>query len=186
VLILRAAMLFTPLAVAGAYLVELEPHRDERGFFARSYCAEEFARHGLPREFPQSNLSRNPRRGTLRGMHYAVAPSVESKLVRCSSGAIFDVLIDVREGSPSFGKWLSAELSRDNGAALFVPAGVAHGFLTLAEDTDVLYQMGDVFRADTARGLRWNDDAFGVTWPAPPALISERDASYPNFERALP
>lgn len=179
-------MLFTPLDIVGAQLVELEPQNDIRGFFARSFCAQEFAKQGLPSDFPQSNLSRNPRSGTLRGMHYAVVPSDESKLVRCVSGAIYDVLIDVREGSASFGKWLSVELSRENGKALFVPTGVAHGFLTLADDTDVLYQMGDFFRADTARGMRWNDQTFAVTWPAPPVLISERDASYPDFQRALP
>jgi dTDP-4-dehydrorhamnose 3,5-epimerase len=179
-------MLFSPLEVVGAFLVELEPHHDVRGFFARSFCADEFAKLGLPRDFPQSNLSRNPLAGTLRGMHYTVLPSVESKFVRCVSGAIYDVLVDVRAGSASFGKWTAVELSRENGKALFVPAGVAHGFLTTAVDSDVLYQMGDGFRADTARGLRWNDPAFRVDWPAAPVLISERDASYPNFERALP
>jgi dTDP-4-dehydrorhamnose 3,5-epimerase len=174
-------MLFTPLDLEGAYAIDLTPHRDERGFFARSFCQEELVAQGLPTLFPQSNLSRNPARGTLRGMHYAVPPSRESKLVRCVSGAIYDVIVDVRAGSPTFRKWLALELSRDNGRALFIPAGVGHGFLTLADETDVLYQMGDVFKADTARGFRWNDEAFGVTWPFEPRVISERDATYPAF-----
>ena len=178
-------MQFSPLPVQGAFLVDLEPHADERGFFARSFCSEEFAKLGLTSVFPQSNLSRNPRAGTLRGMHHAVAPSAESKLVRCVSGAIFDAIVDVRPDSPSYLQSFGAELSRDNGKALFIPAGVAHGFLTLTADSDVLYQMGDTFRPDTARGARWDDPAFGIAWPARPELISERDASYPDFEQAF-
>jgi dTDP-4-dehydrorhamnose 3,5-epimerase len=176
-------MRFSPLDIASAYLVELEPHHDERGFFARTFCEEELARHGLPVRFPQCNLSHNPASGTLRGMHYAVSPSQESKLVRCSVGAIHDVLLDVRPGSPTFGKWIGLELSRENGRALFVPPGVAHGFLTLQDDTDVIYQMGEIYRADLARGLRWNDAAFGVVWPSEPRVVSERDATYPDFQR---
>ena len=174
-------MLFSPLELAGVYLVELEPKRDERGFFARSFCEDEFARAQLPTRFPQSNLSRNPRKGTLRGMHYAAPPSQESKLIRCVAGVIQDVLVDVRRASTTFGKWISLELSRDNALALFVPAGVAHGFLTLVDDTDVQYQMGEVFRADTARGFCWNDAAFEIAWAAAPSVISTRDATYPPF-----
>jgi dTDP-4-dehydrorhamnose 3,5-epimerase len=175
-------MKFTALRLAGAFLIELEPHTDERGFFARTFCDEEFARHGLPTRFPQNNLSRNTRAGTLRGMHYAVAPSEESKVVRCAAGAIHDVIIDLRPGSPTQGQWIAAELTGENGRALYVPSGFAHGFLTLVDDTDVLYQMGDVFRPETARGLRWNDPRFAVAWPREPAVISARDASYPDFQ----
>jgi dTDP-4-dehydrorhamnose 3,5-epimerase len=177
-------MLFSPLDVAGAYLVQLEPNADERGFFARTSCEDEFGKRGLTTRFPQTNLSRNSARGTLRGMHYAVSPSHESKLVRCTAGAIYDVLIDVRTHSPTFAKWVAVELSRDNGHAVFIPIGVAHGFLTLLDDTDVFSQMGDSYRAGTAGGLRWNDEAFGVVWPFEPSVISERDANYPNFQPA--
>jgi len=177
-------MKFTELRLAGAFLIELQPHADERGFFARTFCEDEFARHGLVTRFPQNNLSRNTRAGTLRGMHYAVAPSEETKVVRCAAGAIHDVIIDLRAGSPTQGQWVSAELTEQNGQALYVPSGFAHGFLTLADDTDVVYQMGDVFRPETARGLRWNDPLFAVVWPREPAVISARDASYPDFQQA--
>lgn len=177
-------MLFSALDVAGAFLVELERRADERGFFARTFCEKEFAERGLPTQFPQANLSHNVARGTLRGMHYTVAPSRESKLVRCSAGAIYDVLLDVRSDSPTFGKWVAVELSRDNGRSVFIPVGVAHGFLTLQDDSDVVYLMGEEHRAEAARGLCWNDSAFGVVWPFEPAVISERDASYPEFSRA--
>jgi dTDP-4-dehydrorhamnose 3,5-epimerase len=176
-------MKFTELVLPGAFLIELEPHADERGFFARSFCEEEFAAHGLVTRFPQNNLSRNKRAGTLRGMHYAVAPSVETKVVRCATGAIHDVIIDLREGSPTYARWVAAELTAQNGRALYIPAGFAHGFLTLADDTDVVYQMGDVFRPQTARGFRWNDPRFAVAWPQAPVMISTRDASYPDFRQ---
>jgi dTDP-4-dehydrorhamnose 3,5-epimerase len=179
-------MLLSPLDVAGAYLVELEPKVDERGFFARTFCEDEFRTRGLTTRFPHTNLSRNTARGTLRGMHYTVSPSQESKLVRCTAGAIYDVLLDVRSDSPTFAKWATVELSRENARAVFIPAGVAHGFLTLLGDTDVFYQMGDIYRAETARGLRWNDETFGLGWPFAPSVISERDASYPRFAAAAP
>jgi len=179
-------MLFSPLKIAGAYLVELEPKHDERGFFARTFCETEFAAHGLPTVFPQSNVSHNGIRHTLRGMHYTAPPSRETKLVRCTAGAVYDVLLDVRAGSATFGAWVGLELTRENGAAVFIPVGVAHGFLTLADDTDVLYLMGAAYEPGLARGLRWNDAAFGVSWPHAPAVISERDASYPSFSVADP
>jgi dTDP-4-dehydrorhamnose 3,5-epimerase len=175
-------MLFQELPVAGAYLLELEPHADERGFFARCFAEEEFARYGLPTRYPHSNLSHSSRKGTLRGMHYTVAPSEEAKVVRCVAGAIHDVLVDVRPGSPTRHRWTSAELSRANGRALFVPAGVAHGFLTLADETDVLYLMGDAYRPENARGFRWNDPSFAIDWPAEPRVIGARDAEYPDYE----
>lgn len=179
-------MLFSPLKIADAYLVELEPRRDERGFFARTFCEAEFAERGLPTTFPQSNVSHNGVRFTLRGMHYTVAPSRETKLVRCTAGAIYDVLVDVREGSASFGAWVGLELTRENGKALFIPAGVAHGFLTLVDDSDVLYQMGESYRPELARGLRWDDPAFGVLWPHAPVVISDRDAGYASFSAIDP
>lgn len=174
-------MLISALEIAGAYSVELEPRQDQRGFFARSFCEAEFQQHGLPTRFPQQNLSRNVARHTLRGMHYTEPPSQESKLVRCTSGVIYDVLLDVRPNSTTFGKCVALELSRTNGRAVFIPVGVAHGFLTLEADTDVLYHMGDSYRAEAGRGLRWNDPAFAVPWPFPPAVISDQDATYPDF-----
>jgi dTDP-4-dehydrorhamnose 3,5-epimerase len=175
-------MRFRELALAGAYAIELVPHCDERGFFARTFDEAELESHGLPVRFPQGNLSRNKRAGTLRGMHYAAPPSAESKLVRCTSGAVYDVIVDLRVGSPSYRRWVGAELTAENGLSLFVPAGFAHGFITLLDDTDVHYQMGDVFKPESARGFRWNDPAFGIEWPRPPEVISPRDASYPDLE----
>lgn len=172
-------MRFSELPFPGAYLIELEPHADERGFFARCFAEEEFAEHGLKTRFPHCNLSRNARNGTLRGMHYAIAPSDEAKVVRCVSGAIFDVIVDLRAGT--FGKWAGAELTGENGRAVYIPAGCAHGFMTLADRTDVFYQMGDVFRPETARGFRWDDKAFGIAWPQTPRVISPRDAGYTDF-----
>jgi dTDP-4-dehydrorhamnose 3,5-epimerase len=174
-------MRFTELSVAGTYLLELEPQADERGFFARCFAEDEFAMHGLTTHFPHSNLSRNRQAGTLRGMHYTVPPSAEAKVVRCVTGAIYDVAVDVRAGSPSFGRWVHAELTAENGRALYIPAGLAHGFLSLVDATDVLYLMGDVFRPETARGFRWDDRMFSIAWPFEPRVISARDAGYPDF-----
>ncbi len=177
-------MLFRETELAGAYVIELEPRVDERGFFARTFCEREFAEHGLPTQFPQCNLSRNSRRGTLRGMHYEAPPSAESKLVRCTAGAIIDVIVDLRPASRTRYRWVSVELSALTGRALFVPAGFAHGFLTLADDSDVTYHMGASYRPEAGRGFRWNDEFFAITWPADPVAIAPRDAEYPNFDRA--
>jgi dTDP-4-dehydrorhamnose 3,5-epimerase len=174
-------MRFEPLPLEGAWIIELERNVDERGSFARTFCEQEFAEHGLPIHYPQCNLSTNRRTGTLRGMHANIHSKSESKLVRCVRGAIFDVIIDVRPDSPSHHQWAGVELTADNGRALFVPEGFAHGFLTLADETDVYYHMGAVFQPSAARGFRWDDPAFGVTWPQPPTVISERDATYPDF-----
>jgi dTDP-4-dehydrorhamnose 3,5-epimerase len=174
-------MLFVESELAGAYVIDLEPNFDERGFFGRAFCEREFARRGLPKRFPQCNLSRNSKRGTLRGMHYEPLPSAESKLVRCVSGAIEDVIIDLRPSSATYSRWISVSLSRENGRAVFLPAGFAHGFITMADDTDVFYQMGDFFRPQGARGVRWNDPRFAIVWPIEPTVISERDAHYPDF-----
>jgi dTDP-4-dehydrorhamnose 3,5-epimerase len=176
------SMRFEAAPVDGAWIIELEPHVDERGFFARSYCAQEFALHGLPTSFPQSNLSRNTGAGTLRGMHFNTSAHAESKVVRCTQGAIHDVIIDLRVSSPTYRDWFAVELTAASGRALFVPEGFAHGFLTLVDSTDVEYQMGSSYQPDAARGLRWDDPEFGVVWPHEPVVISRRDAEYPDFD----
>jgi dTDP-4-dehydrorhamnose 3,5-epimerase len=175
-------MLFKDTKLPPACVVGLEPRNDERGFFARTFCEREFAEHGLPARFPQCNISHNLRKGTLRGMHYQAAPRREAKLVRCIRGAIYDVIIDLRASSPTRYQWIGEELSADNGRALFVPEGFAHGFITLADDTQVFYHMGEFFWAEGGRGLRWNDPRFAITWPVAPEVISERDATYPDFD----
>jgi len=175
-------VIFTPLELPGAWLVELERHEDERGYFARTFCREEFESAGLDPRVAQCSVSFNRERGTLRGMHWQAAPHGENKLVRCVRGRLYDVLIDLRPDSPYFRKWRAAELSAELGNALYVPEGVAHGFLTLEDEVEVFYQMSVPYEAAAARGVRWDDPAFGVEWPEAPTLISERDASYPDFE----
>jgi dTDP-4-dehydrorhamnose 3,5-epimerase len=174
-------MIFQGTKLAGSWVIDLEPHADERGFFARSFCEREFAEHQLPSRFPQCNLSRNTRAGTMRGMHYQEAPHEEAKLVRCSTGAIYDVIVDLRPASPTRFEWIGVELSAENARALFVPKGFAHGFVTLANATDVFYHMSEFFRPEGARGFRWNDPRFGIAWPSTPTVISARDANYPDF-----
>ncbi len=174
-------MQFTPLSLSGAVAIEIDPRRDERGFFSRTFCEQEFAAQGLATHFPQSNISFNNRCGTVRGMHYQAEPYPEIKLVRCTRGAIYDVIIDLRPGSASFKQSLGIELNAENRTALYIPAGFAHGFQTLTDDTEVLYMMGDVYHADLARGVRWNDPAFNIQWPLPVSMISERDLAYPDF-----
>ncbi|MGA2447878.1 MAG: dTDP-4-dehydrorhamnose 3,5-epimerase [Polyangiaceae bacterium] len=175
-------MKFQATPLQGAFVVELEPHADERGFFARTFCEREFAAHGLPTRFPQSNLSRNARARTLRGMHFQAEPYFEAKLVRAVSGAIYDVIVDLRRTSPTFLHWFGVELSGESARALFVPERFAHGFLTLQDHTDVFYQMGEFFRPEGARGLRWNDASLGIRWPGAPEVIAERDAHYDDFD----
>lgn len=174
-------MKFSATKIPGVMVIDAEPIGDERGFFARSFCAREFAAAGLELTVAQTNLSHNARRGTLRGMHYQAEPKPEPKLVACIRGAIFDVAIDLRAESPSFRDWVGAELTDSNGKALFVPPGCAHGFLTLADETQVSYLMGELYDPDLARGVRWDDPAFGVEWPGEPTVISDRDAGYPDF-----
>ena len=172
----------TPLA--GAYVVELEPVRDERGWFARTFDAAAFAELGLDASVVQCNASFNASAGTLRGMHYQAEPHGEPKLVRCTRGAVFDVLVDLRPGSPTFRRWFGIELRAGGTASLFAPAGLAHGFQTLEDASEVHYQMGYRYVPEAAAGVRWDDPAFGIEWPEPPAagrVISERDAGYPDF-----
>lgn len=173
-------MRFEPLTIPGPVLVVPDPHVDVRGLFARSFCEAEFAAAGLPVRFPQHNISFNHRAGTVRGMHYAAAPHRESKLVRCTAGVIHDVAVDLRAGSATFGQAVSATLSASSHAALYIPPGFAHGFQTLQDDTEVLYLMGAVYDQAAARGLRWNDPLFSVSWPLPVSVISDRDATYPD------
>ena len=174
-------MTFLPTPLAGAYLVELEQRVDERGFFARSFCQEEFEAKGLNPRIAQTNVSFNKRRGTLRGMHYQAAPYAEAKLVRCTQGAIWDVIVDLRPDSPSFKRWHGVELSAANRRALYVPEGFAQGFQTLADDSEVHYLMSQFYRPEAARGLRWDDPAFGIAWPIADPQLSDRDRGLPHL-----
>ena len=173
-------MRFSSTAIAGVMVIDIEPLEDERGAFARLQCPEEFAAAGHPFAPVQTSLSRNPRAGTLRGLHYQTEPHAEVKLVRAVRGRMFDVALDLRRDSASFRQWISADLSADNARALLIPEGVAHGFLTLEPDTDVLYQISPAFQPGHEAGVRWNDPAFAIAWPRAPALISPRDAAYPD------
>lgn len=178
-------MIFEPTPLAGAWTIELEPHRDERGFFARAFCADEFAERGLRAFYPQYNISQNKQGGTVRGMHFQIKPHEETKVVRCTRGAIQDVIVDIRPSSPTFGKHFGLELSAANYKMLYVPEGFAHGFQTLEDDTEVFYMMSHVYAPRAARGFRYNDPRFGIKWPEPVTLISERDAAYPDFTNSL-
>ncbi|WP_309607160.1 dTDP-4-dehydrorhamnose 3,5-epimerase [Phenylobacterium sp.] len=173
-------MRFSTTAIAGVMVIDIEAHEDERGAFARLHCPEDFAAAGHPFSPVQTSLSRNPHPGTLRGLHHQPAPHAEVKLVRAVRGRIFDVALDLRRDSATCRQWVSAELSADNARALLIPEGVAHGFLTLEPDTDVLYQITPVFQPGHEAGVRWNDPAFAIAWPHAPALISPRDAAYPD------
>jgi dTDP-4-dehydrorhamnose 3,5-epimerase len=174
-------MLFRNTLLSGLYEVRIEPNADERGFFARSWCREEFQAHELNAKLVQCNISFNKRRGTLRGMHFQAEPFGEAKLIRCTQGGIYDVAIDLRPQSPTFRHWVAVELTAANHRMLFVPQGFAHGFLTLEDNTEVFYQMSDFYKAEAARGVRWDDPAFQIAWPAPVQVISERDRTYPDF-----
>jgi dTDP-4-dehydrorhamnose 3,5-epimerase len=174
---------FEPTPLPGAWLIELDRLVDERGWFARAFDRDEFYARGLNPEIVQCNLSHNAQRDTLRGMHYQAEPHGESKLVRCVRGAVFDVAVDLRRDSPTFCRWHGVELSAENGCAFYIPAGFAHGFQTLEDGCEVLYQMGHSYIPDAARGVRFDDPAFAIGWPDPdgPRIVSERDASYPPF-----
>lgn len=172
-------MVFTETRLKGAFIINIEPHEDERGFFARSWCADEFKKHNLNSCLSQCNISFNNKRGTLRGMHYQVAPFAEAKLVRCTMGAIYDVIIDLRPDSGTFKRWFSVELTAENRCAVYAPEGFAHGFQTLADESEVFYQMSEFYHPECSRGVRWDDPAFGVTWPVETLVISENDKNYP-------
>lgn len=175
-------MIFSETELKGAFIVDPERHADHRGFFARTFCEEEFRRHGLISRFVQCNVSFNSKKGTLRGMHFQIAPKEEGKLVRCTSGAIYDAIVDLRPDSPTFLNWVGAELTKENRRALYIPPGFAHGFQTLSNDAEVFYQMTEFFEPRLARGVRWNDPAFGIQWPLQDPILSEKDSLYPDFQ----
>jgi len=175
-------MIFTATKLRGAYLIDIEPHQDERGFFARSWCADEFEKHGLNPHLVQCNISFNKKRGTLRGMHYQAAPFPEAKFVRCTMGAVYDVIIDLQAVSPTFRQWFAIELSAENRRAIYVPEGFAHGFQTLVDETELLYQMSEFFHPECARGVRWDDPTFRIEWPISPPILSDRDSVFPNIQ----
>lgn len=174
-------MKFTPGTVAGAWLIDLEPRADERGYFARTWCAQEFAAHGLATCIVQANTAVSPKRGTLRGMHYQEAPHAEVKVIRCTRGAVYDVVVDLRPDSATHGRWMGVELSAGNGRALYAPEGCAHGYLTLEDDTELLYFASDCYAPAAARGVRYDDPAFGIVWPGRIELVSVQDRSWPSY-----
>jgi dTDP-4-dehydrorhamnose 3,5-epimerase len=177
-------MRYEETPIPGAWLVGLEPRGDERGFFARLFCADEFAEHGLAGQFVQINDSLSAERGTLRGMHYQLPPAAEVKLVRCVRGALLDVVLDLRPSSSAFGRWFAAELSAENRLMMYVPKGCAHGFLTLEPETETVYFVTAPYSPELERGVRWNDPAFGIEWPFEPAVISDKDRDQRDFEPA--
>jgi dTDP-4-dehydrorhamnose 3,5-epimerase len=175
-------MIFTPASVDGAYVIDVEPREDERGFFARVWCEREFAEHGLTTRLVQWNLAFSHRRGTLRGLHFQSPPHAEAKLVRCTRGAIYDVIVDLRPASPTFTQWLGVELTADNRRMLYVPEGCAHGYQTLVDNTETLYPVTEFYTPEAEAGVRWDDPAFGIEWPdAKGALLSEKDRSWPDY-----
>jgi dTDP-4-dehydrorhamnose 3,5-epimerase len=175
---------FLPTVLAGAYLIEPERHADDRGFFARTWCAREFAEQGLEPALSQCSVSYNHRRGTLRGLHYQAPPFIEAKLVRCTRGALYDVAVDLRPDSPSYRRWVGVELTADGGRALYLPRGLAHGFYTLGDATEVAYQISAPYEPSAARGVRWNDPLLEVAWPGPVEVMAPRDRSYPDLDEA--
>lgn len=174
-------MIFIETKIEGVFIIEPEAFEDKRGFFARTWCRQEFATHRLNPRLVQCNISFNRKRGTLRGMHYQAAPNEEAKLVRCTMGGIYDVVIDLRANSPTFKQHIAVVLTAQSHIMLYVPEGFAHGFQTLEDNTEVFYQMSAVYAPASARGVRWNDPAFGIQWPLDERIISERDRSYPDF-----
>jgi dTDP-4-dehydrorhamnose 3,5-epimerase len=177
-------LIFHNTTLTDARLIELEPRGDDRGFFARTFCEREFAAQGLETRFVQANHSRNARRGTLRGMHFQRSPHGEVKVIRVVRGAILDVIVDLRRGSPSYGRWEGFELTADNGRMLYVPVGFAHGFQTLEDGTDVAYMASHPYTPGAEGGVRWNDPAFGIAWPLPVSTMSEKDAAWPDADLA--
>ena len=175
-------MIFVETRLKGAFIIEPERIEDERGFFARTWCQHEFEARGLNARLAQCNISFNTMKGTLRGMHYQIAPHEETKLVRCTMGAIYDVIVDLRPASPTFKQWEAVELTAGNRRMLYIPGGFAHGFQTLGDETEVFYQMSEFYHPGSSRGARWNDPAFGIAWPLTISTISQRDRSYPLYE----
>lgn len=175
-------MIFTETKLKGAYLIDIERLEDERGFFARSWCRKEFQAQGLAPGLVQCNVSFNAKKGTLRGMHYQVKPFEEAKLVRCTMGSLYDVIVDIRQDSSTFMQHVGVVLSADNRKMLYIPEGFAHGFLTLEDNTEIFYQMSEFFAPDHARGFKWNDPVFRISWPADIQVMSDRDRNLPDFK----
>jgi dTDP-4-dehydrorhamnose 3,5-epimerase len=174
-------MIFQETKLAGVFEIQIEAKADERGFFARTWCQQEFASHGLNARLVQCSVSFNTRKGTLRGMHYQAAPFPETKVVRCTRGSLYDVVLDLRGQSPTFKQWIGVTLDADKRNMIYVPEGCAHGFITLEAETEIFYQISEFFKPELSRGVRWDDAAFNIAWPAPVQLISERDRTYPDF-----
>ena len=177
-------MIFHETKLKGAYIIELEKRSDDRGFFARTFCRKEFDELGLTSDIVQTNISFSRMKGTLRGMHYQRPPHQETKLIRCTKGALYDVIIDLRRDSPTYKQWLGVELSAQNYKMLFIPRDFAHGFLTLEPDTEVVYEVSEFYTPQAECGLRWNDPAFGIVWPRDVNKISEKDADWPDYDGA--
>lgn len=175
-------MKFTETPLKGAYVIELEKRGDDRGWFARTFCEREYQAHGLDHKIVQANTSGSKYKGTLRGMHYQLAPKAEDKIVRCLSGALFDTIIDLRPESPTFLKHFSIELTAQNRTMLYVPKGFAHGFITLEADTEAFYLVTEFYAPDRERGIRYNDPKFGIRWPLEPVVISDKDKNQPDFD----
>lgn len=175
-------MIFTPTKLAGAYVIELEKREDSRGFFARTFCANEMAEHDLETKIVQTNMSRTMKKGTVRGMHFQTSPHQETKLVRCTRGSIYDVIIDIRPDSPTYKQWFGVELSAQNHSMLFVPRDFAHGFITLEDDCEVMYEVSEFYSPGFEGGIRYNDPTINIEWPIPVLDVSEKDAAHPDFK----
>jgi dTDP-4-dehydrorhamnose 3,5-epimerase len=175
-------MIFTETKLKGAFIIDLEPREDQRGFFARTFCQKEFEEHHLNNKIAQTNISSNKKRGTLRGLHMQLSPYQESKIIQCIRGSIYDVILDMREGSETFKQWISAELNAENHKMLYVPEGFAHGFITLEDDTEVSYFINQFYTPGSEKGFRWNDPALNISWPIAPQIISEKDQSFPLID----
>ena len=175
-------MIFNETPLPGAYVIDLEKRGDDRGFFARAFCENEFSTHNLVRHFVQANNSLSAQKGTLRGMHYQLAPKAETKMVRCIRGALYDVILDLRPGSSTFGQSFGAELSAENRRMMYVPKGFAHGFITLSNDAEALYFVDEFYAPEQERGVRWNDPKFNIQWPAEPVVLSDKDRNWRDFD----
>ena len=173
-------MRFLDTPIPGVFVIEAEPRADERGYFARTFCKQEFSDRSLCTEWVQISTSFNRRRGTLRGMHFQDAPFAEIKLVRCTRGAVYDVALDLRPHSPAYRQWFAADLTADNGRMMYIPKGVAHGFQSLADDSEVLYNIGEYYHPEASRGVRWDDPAFGIVWPVANPILSPKDQTWPD------
>jgi dTDP-4-dehydrorhamnose 3,5-epimerase len=174
-------MIFTAAPLAGAYVMEPRKIEDDRGFFGRILCRDEFRQHGLRLDVPQTNVARTRRRGTMRGLHFQEAPHAEIKIVRCTRGAVYDVIVDLRPESPTFTRWFGVELTEDNFKALYVPEGFAHGYLTLVDDSEVYYHTSEVYHPESATGVRYDDPEFGIVWPIAVEIVSRQDSEWPDF-----